>query len=52
MLFAFHRLNIVPVDTWISRAKEQGINFADYAPYAGVAQQYLFYYLQNLKKQL
>lgn len=48
MLFAFHRLDVYPVDTWIKKAK----NILTAHPYAGVAQQYLFYYLQHLKKEL
>ena len=56
MLFCFHRLNTAPQDTWIIRAletipeedKEVLLNHR----YAGVAQQYVFYYLQHLKKEL
>jgi len=65
-LFCFHRLNVVPVDTWIEKAYRQltgdeakrSVRYiADwyqnrYGQYAGVAQQYLFYYLQYLKKEL
>jgi len=50
MLFAFHRLDVAPVDTWISKA-----DLSDEIMrhrYAGVAQQYVFYYLQHLKKVL
>ena len=52
MLFAFHRLDVAPVDTWIKKAiaqlspQEQKIIL--YGPYAGIAQQYIFYYLQHL----
>ena len=55
MLFAFHRLEAVPVDTWIKKALSQ--LSADEqktilsGPYAGVAQQYIFYYLQYLHKE-
>jgi N-glycosylase/DNA lyase len=58
MLFCdnFHRLNIAPVDTWIKKAIEQLGNDASDAiinnKYAGVAQQYIFYYMQHLKKEL
>jgi len=48
MLFAFHRLDIVPVDTWIKKAEEKIPSHR----YAGVAQQYVFYYLQHLRKAL
>jgi len=50
------RLDIAPVDTWIHKATEQlgakdaGAIFRH--RYAGVAQQYIFYYLQHLRKQL
>lgn len=54
MLFAFHRLDTAPVDTWIkkaiaqlSQAEQQTILSGEYA---GVAQQYIFYYLQHLHK--
>jgi len=50
MLFSFHRLNVVPVDTWIKKAQQRGIDFSKYGRYAGVAQQYVFYYMQYLKK--
>jgi len=70
MLFCFHRLNIVPVDTWIEKvynviAKSEtwqsgGVSPAKMAAtlqqrwgrYAGVAQQYLFYYTQYLRCEL
>ena len=56
MLFAFHRLNIAPVDVHIRRAieqlgKEQAYTIMNHR-YAGVAQQYLFYFVQHLKKEL
>ena len=54
MLFAgdFHRLSCVPEDTWIRRAQVNGLNFSKYGKYAGVAQQYVFYYIQHLKGKL
>jgi len=56
MLFAFNRLKEVPVDTWIKKALDS-TPVADkraiiQSEYAGVAQQYIFYYLQHLKKIL
>jgi len=56
MLFCFNRLYIAPVDTWIKKAidkmpdadKQVLLNHK----YAGVAQQYIFYYLQHLKREL
>ncbi|MCL2228254.1 MAG: hypothetical protein FWC00_00320 [Firmicutes bacterium] len=50
MLFAFHRLDVAPVDTWIARANLPQTIMGH--RYAGVAQQYVFYYLQHLKKSL
>ncbi len=56
MLFAFHRLNVAPVDTWIKKAitqlstEEQQIIL--HGPYAGIAQQYIFYYLQHLQREV
>jgi len=56
MLFAFHRLDIAPVDTWIKKAivqlsseEQQKILTGNFA---GVAQQYIFYYLQHLHKDI
>lgn len=56
MLFAFHRLDVAPVDTWIKKAiaqlslKEQQKILT--GEFAGVAQQYIFYYLQHLHKDI
>ncbi len=55
MLFCFHRLDVAPVDTWIKKAiaqltdKEQELIL--HSKYSGVAQQYIFYYLQHLQKK-
>ena len=56
MLFAFHRLDVAPVDTWIKKAITQ-LSVAEqktilHGEYAGVAQQYIFYYLQHLQKEI
>jgi len=52
----FHRLDVMPVDTWIAKGMNSltGQDKAALAShkYAGVAQQYIFYYLQHLKKEL
>lgn len=56
MLFAFHRLDVAPVDTWIKKAiaqltpEEQKTIL--HGEYAGVAQQYIFYYLQHLQREV
>ena len=55
MLFSFHRLDVAPVDTWIKKAIAQLTNKEQEAilrgKYSGVAQQYIFYYLQHLQKE-
>lgn len=46
-LFGYHRLDTVPVDVWMKRviaARYGGKLPEEYAPYAGVLQQYLFNY--------
>lgn len=47
-LYAYHRLNILPIDVWIQRAIEEDFNgdnvFYEFAAYAGVLQQYIFFY--------
>lgn len=47
-LFAYHRINRVPVDVWIKRALEDdfgGENVFDaFGKYGGLLQQYVFYY--------
>lgn len=46
MLFGFHRLNAFPVDVWMKRVLTEqypkGFSLEQYAPYAGIMQQYLF----------
>ncbi len=48
LLFGFHKLEFFPIDVWIKRVLEKyypnGIDLASLGAYAGVAQQYLFYY--------
>jgi len=47
LLFGFGRLDAFPVDVWIKRAMEKYFpgckDLSVFGPYAGVAQQYLFY---------
>ena len=46
-LFGYHRLDTVPVDVWMKRVidiKYGGSLPKEYAPYAGVLQQYMFNY--------
>lgn len=48
LLFGFGKLDAFPVDVWIRRVIERyfgdGFSPAELGPYAGVAQQFLFYY--------
>ena len=48
LLFGFGKLDAFPVDVWIRRVMEkyfrEGFTPAELGPYAGIAQQYLFYY--------
>ncbi len=48
LLFGFEKLNAFPVDVWIKRVIEkyfpEKFDPAELGPYAGIAQQYLFYY--------
>ena len=54
-LFSYHRCALAPVDTWIARViKEQycGTNpFPRYGEYAGIMQQYMFYYMSVIRRQ-
>ena len=47
-LFGFGRTGRAPVDVWIQRAIDEGCNgrnpFQEYGEYAGIIQQYLFFY--------
>lgn len=51
MLFAYHRIAAFPIDVWITRILEKeynnNFNINQYKGYAGVLQQYMFYYAQN-----
>ena len=53
MLFGFHRLNAFPVDVWIQRVAEKrypgGIHPEQFAPFAGVMQQYMYAYERYLE---
>ena len=48
LLFGFSRLDAFPIDVWIRRVMEkyfeEGFSAETLGPYAGIAQQYLFYY--------
>ncbi len=52
LLFGFSRLDAFPVDVWIKKVMakyfDEGFSPSDLGEYAGVAQQYLFYYERYL----
>ena len=51
VLFGLHLLDAFPLDVWMKRAVAQyyGTSFDPrlFSPYAGIAQQYIFYYMRN-----
>jgi len=52
LLFGLGKLDAFPVDTWIKKALfiySEQINPADFGNYAGIVQQYLFYYARSMK---
>ena len=55
-LFGYHRIDAFPIDVWISRVLEEKYdnNFPlkRYDGFAGVIQQYMFYYARNNAKSL
>lgn len=55
-LYAFHRLNNFPIDVWIQRILDKfypnGYDMKKYSPYNGLAQQYMYYYIQNHPEEL
>jgi N-glycosylase/DNA lyase len=48
MLFGLHMLDSFPIDTWMKKALAkyygEGFDPSVFSPYAGIAQQYMFYY--------
>lgn len=54
MLFGYHRIGAFPVDVWIKRIEDEYYNGAfpveKYSGYAGIMQQYMFYYGRELSK--
>ena len=50
LLFGCHRLDCFPMDVWMKRAMAEffpGCDQSIFGPYAGVAQQYIFYYART-----
>ncbi len=55
LLFGLHKLDAFPVDTWMKKADafyQPGGSAAAFGPYAGIAQQYIFYYARGTKLAL
>lgn len=54
-LYAYHRLNLTPIDVWIQRTIQEDFRgrniFLEFGTYAGVLQQYIFYYKRLGKKE-
>lgn len=54
MLFGLHMLDAFPVDTWIKKTINErypgGLDPAVFHPYAGIAQQYMFYHARSAGK--
>ncbi len=50
LLYAFHRMEAFPMDTWMQKVMTNwypGKDSTYFAPYAGIAQQYLFHYART-----
>lgn len=50
LLYAFHRMEAFPMDTWMQKVMANWFPGKDptyFAPYAGIAQQYLFHYART-----
>lgn len=54
ILFGLNILDAFPLDVWMKRAIAeyygQGFDPVIFSPYAGIAQQYIYYYIRNLNK--
>ncbi|MDR1466926.1 MAG: DNA-3-methyladenine glycosylase 2 family protein [Oscillospiraceae bacterium] len=49
LLFGFHKLNAFPIDTWIKKTMDsfwENVDADFFGEYAGLAQQYMFYYVR------
>ena len=55
LLYGFHRTAAFPIDVWIKRVLDKyypgGIDISSLGAYAGIAQQYLFYYERYIQVQ-
>ncbi|MCI8589317.1 MAG: DNA-3-methyladenine glycosylase 2 family protein [Clostridiales bacterium] len=56
LLFGFDKLDCFPIDVWIKKVLHEyyhdALDLTRLGPYAGIAQQYLFYYITKSQKQL
>lgn len=53
LLYGFHRLECFPMDVWMKKAMEElfpGVVGEEFGEHAGIAQQYIYHYMRNLKK--
>ena len=51
LLFGMGKLDAFPIDTWMKKAKafyDGDMNPEQYGKYAGIYQQYIFYYARSL----
>ena len=55
VLFGLNMLDAFPLDVWMKRAIAEhygtGFNPSVFSPYAGVAQQYIFYFVRNINQE-
>jgi len=55
VLFGLHMLDAFPIDTWIKKAiaenYSEGLDPSVFSPYAGIAQQYMFYHIRSRKTE-
>jgi N-glycosylase/DNA lyase len=54
LLFGLGKLDAFPIDTWISKAAkyyDNDLEGSRFGQYAGIAQEYIFYYIRNLKEK-
>jgi len=52
LLFGLHKLDAFPVDTWMKKAAsyyDPPLSADAFGPYAGIAQQYIFYYIRSIE---
>lgn len=51
ILFSLHKLDAFPIDVWMKKAIAEhypdGLDISVFEPYAGIAQQYMFYYQRS-----